>query len=293
MQEFAPAKVNLFLHVGWLGPDGYHPLSSLAVFADVGDDLRAEAAERFSFRVEGEFAEGLGGEDNLVVRAVDALCATVGAGRPKLALTLVKRLPPASGLGGGTSDGAAALRLLRREVFPQVSEAQLEAAALTLGSDGPACLRARPVLMSGRGERLASPPLLPPLPAVLVNPRAECSTAAVYRAFDEGMPSDACMPTPPSGVSAGGLADWLAAETRNDLEAAAARVQPAALSATEALAATPGARLARISGSGATAFALFATPGEARSTAARLQVERHGWWTRACSLEGSAVITNP
>lgn len=280
-QAFAPAKVNLYLHVGAADGQGFHPLASLAAFADVGDRLTAEPAQRFSYRVEGPFADGLGGEDDLVLRAVDAL----GRGRPPLALRLWKALPLASGLGGGTGDGAAALRLLRATVWPDLTEDALEAAARTLGSDGPACLAARTLVMEGCGERLSAGPTLPPLPAVLVNPGVACPTGAVYRAYDAGeRVRTAERVDPPALRTPGEVAGWLAGETRNDLQAAAAVVQPAVAEVLAALEGAAEARLARMSGSGATCFALCGDAAAAERLAARLVAERPGWWVRACRL---------
>lgn len=292
-QALASAKVNLFLHVGPVDSQGYHPLSSLMVFADVGDRLRLKPGAPGSgleLEVEGEFAEALAGTapgDNLVLRGVRALLARVGRSEPDLRLVLDKALPVAAGLGGGSSDGAAALRLVRDAVAPEVDEAGLEAAAAVLGSDGPACLRARPVLGTGRGEVLAEAPSLPPLHAVLVNPRTPCPTGAVYRAYDAaGAPGSAAPPRLDAPLrDARDVADLLHA-SRNDLEAPAAALVPAVAGGLAELRVRPQALAARLSGSGATAFALCSDADAALALASDLAAARPLWWVRACRLGG-------
>jgi 4-diphosphocytidyl-2-C-methyl-D-erythritol kinase len=287
-RALAPAKVNLFLHVGALAPDGYHPLSSLMVFADVGDVLTLEPAAETAFVVEGAFASALAGEDpagNLAWRAGQALLARAGASPPPFRLRLDKRLPVAAGLGGGSSDAGAALKLVRDAFAPQVDDALLEAIALELGADGPACLHARSVLAEGRGERLSPPPRLPPLPAVLVNPGVACSTGAVYRAYDRAPVADGARP-PPLAEGFGDPTALIAAlaQTRNDLEPPALTVAPAIADVLAELRAAPQAGLARLSGSGATCFALCADDRAARELAEVLQAKRPQWWVRACRL---------
>lgn len=280
----APAKVNLFLHVGRPDAEGFHPIASLAVFADIGDALRAQQADSFSVRAAGEFADGVPeNEDNLVARAVRAMFAPEPP--PPWAVTIDKILPVAAGLGGGSSDAAALVRALaeRRSLTPEA----LARAAAAIGSDGAACLAARPVLMHGRGERLAPAPRLPTLHAVLLNPRAPCPTGAVYQAFDARGAGEADMPAFPTGgfPDAGALIHWLAEHTRNDLEAPAVGVQPAAGEALALLHESGGAGLVRMSGSGATAFALFETAGAAEEAAVELHRSRPDWWTRPCRFE--------
>ena len=277
---FAPAKVNLFLHVGAAEGDGFHPLVSLAAFADVGDRLTARPAPAFSLTVEGPFASALDDGVNLIERAADAWSG--GGEPPRLAITLDKRLPIAAGLGGGTSDGAAALRLFA-EAEGVTDAARLAAAAARLGSDGPACLEARPVLMTGRGERL-TPVRLPELFAVLANPGLPCPTGAVYAAFDELAGAGQLEAPQFEGLDAPSVLDRLAEESRNDLEPAALAVQPAVGRVLARLAALPEARLTRMSGSGATCCALTRDLAAARVGAARLAAEEPSWWVRACRL---------
>lgn len=282
---FAPAKVNLFLHVGPVDSDGYHPLGSLAAFADVGDRLTARRQPGLSLAVRGDFAEGLANEgDNLVLRALRAL------GVDDLALTLDKGLPIAAGLGGGSADAGAALRLARALLDLPHDDAALEAVAATVGADGPMCLRARPAWAEGRGDVLTDEPRLPPLPCVLVNPGVPSPTGAVYRAYDAA-PRTADRPAPPADWSVAGVIDWLA-EQRNDLEAPAVALNPLIGETIRAVAAS-GVDLARMSGSGATVFGLCATPEAAHAAAARLSEDRPDWWVRACTLGAPDVAPRP
>lgn len=282
--RLAPAKVNLFLHVGPLEADGYHPLTSLVVFADVGDHLTVEPAERLSLAVTGPFAGALAdGGDNLVLRAVRALGAAAGIGDPGLAITLDKQLPVAAGLGGGSSDAGAALKLARdRLALPFDDEALAEIAA-GLGADGPMCLHACAAWAEGRGDVLSFERELPLLPALLVNPGVPSSTGAVYRAFDAEGSGGADRPAPPAAWNAVSVIDWLAVQ-RNDLQAPAVTLAPAIGEALAATAALPGLRLTRMSGSGATVFALFDTIAAARVAGGTLTALYPNWWVRPTVL---------
>lgn len=272
LSALAPAKVNLFLHVGPVDAEGYHPLCSLVAFADVGDRVTARRAEGLSLAVEGPFSTGLDGEgDNLVLRALRALKA-----EPGLSLTLEKRLPIAAGLGGGSSDAGAALRLAGR-LLDGTSDDDLIAAALTVGADGPMCLNPVSAWAEGRGERLTAEPCLPPLHAVLVNPRAPSSTGAVYRAYDAGPVGGADRPPAPVDWSPATVIDWLGRQ-RNDLEAPALSLQPAIGPVLDAMRRASGVGLARMSGSGATVFGLFADPAAADEAASRLSMDHGDWW---------------
>jgi 4-diphosphocytidyl-2-C-methyl-D-erythritol kinase len=279
----APAKINLFLHVGAPDAGGYHPLSSLMVFADVGDDLRAAPAARFDLAIEGPFGPGLPADpSNLVWRAAAALAGDRPL--PATRLVLDKQLPIASGLGGGSSDAGAALRLLRETPGLWVDDERLEAIAASLGADGAACLWARPVLAQGRGERLSAAPPLPPTWAVLANAGAPVSTPVVYRALDaSGGFGDIAPPAFPAFRDAAALATWLA-DQRNDLEALAIATEPLVGEVLAALAAGPSTLLARVSGSGGTCFALCASAKDAARLAADLAEVHPDWWVQACRL---------
>ncbi len=282
----APAKVNLFLHVGPVAADGYHPLASLVAFADLGDRLTVTPARRLSLAVTGPFATGLTGQaDNLVLRAVRALGHAAGTGDPPLSIMLDKQLPVAAGLGGGSADAGAALKLARDVLDLPFDDAALAGIARVVGADGPMCLHARSGWATGHGERLAFAPDLPPLPALLVNPGVPSPTGAVYGAYDAGPTAMADSPAPPPDWSRATVIDWLASQ-RNDLQPAAAALQPAIGDALTAVAHLPGARLTRMSGSGATVFALFDTRDAADAAGRELLLRHPDWWVRATTLGG-------
>jgi len=284
----APAKVNLFLHVGAPDATGYHPICSLMAFADVGDRLTLAEADALDLVVEGPFARELSGEgDNLVLRAARALIAEARRPVQPVGFRLDKRLPVASGLGGGSSDAGAALRLMRQELRLLVRDERLEAVAASLGADGAACLWGRPVVAEGYGERLSPAPELPVLDAVLVNPGVAVSTPAVYRRLDAdaGFGSVERPPLPDRLESAQETAAWLST-LRNDLEAPAVAVAPDVGAVLETLRGEPEALLARVSGSGGTCFAICGSDIEAEGLAERIEALAPHWWVRRCRLGG-------
>lgn len=272
--EFAPAKVNLTLHVTGRRADGYHLLDSLVVFPAIGDRLSVAPADTLSLTVEGPFAAGLEViPDNLVLRAARLLAPGRGA-----ALRLDKQLPVAAGIGGGSSDAAAALRLLAGHwdvALPPTS------ALLGLGSDVPVCMSARSTRMSGIGETV-TPAEIPGGWLVLCNPGVPLNTAAVFGRLAQE--DNAPMPPLPRLGDTAALAGFIAA-ARNDLEAPARALAPAIGTVLAALAATPGSLIARMSGSGATCFGLFATEPAARSAAAQIATAEPGWWVTAASFD--------
>ena len=283
--ELARAKVNLFLHVRGRRPDGRHTLESLAVFPEIGDVLHAEPAAARSLTLSGPFAAGLGsGEDNLVVRALEALAAETGTGQGA-ALHLDKRLPVASGIGGGSADAAAALRLAIRLWGVSPTPERLTAVALGLGADVPVCVGSRPAMMGGIGEALEAAPALPGFWIVLVNPLHALSTAAVFGALERRS-------NPPGAAAPAGFADlgalvaWLACQ-RNDLEAPARALMPVIGSVLGALRWQPACRLARMSGSGATCFGLFETESDAMAAADAIRRAEPGWWVAPAAVRAS------
>lgn len=287
LSAFAPAKVNLFLHVGGPDAEGYHPISSLMVFADVGDAVMIQPSDAPAFETSGPFGAGVPtGDDNLVLRAARAFHAKLGGPIPPYRLILDKRLPIAAGLGGGSSDAGAVLKLLRDALAPQFTDDDLEPLAASLGADGAACLRATALMAEGRGEILSPAPALPPLHAVLVNPGVPSPTDAVYRAYDAAVhPDGAQRPFLPTALeTAEEAAGWLAAATRNDLEAPAVALQPLIGEALDVLRDGPEGLLVRMSGSGATCFALCAGDIEAEGLAERIEAIRPDWWVRRCRL---------
>jgi 4-diphosphocytidyl-2-C-methyl-D-erythritol kinase len=274
LTEAAPAKVNLYLHVTGRRADRYHLLDSLVAFAEVGDLLHAEPADSLSLRVEGPFAPALAGEpDNLVLRAARALAAEAGV-TAGARLVLEKRLPVASGIGGGSADAAAALRVLCRLWRLAPPPGVLARLAASLGADVPVCLAGRTARMGGIGERLEPAPPLPPCGVLLVNPGIAVATAEVFRVRRGAWSEPATLP--PAWDDAAGMAADLA-KLRNDLERPAVGLWPAIGDVLAALVATPGCLLARMSGSGATCFALYADAAAARQAAGRIQ--EPGWWS--------------
>lgn len=272
IEALAPAKLNLALHVTGQRADGYHLLDSLVVFAGVGDVITVDAAGALGLTVTGPEGTGLAAdEDNLVLRAARAL----GSGRGA-AITLDKRLPVASGIGGGSADAAATLRALSRLWSVAMPGRD---SVLALGADVPVCLAGKPARMRGIGERLDAAPRLPEsLAVVLANPRVALPTLDVFRALGK-------KDNPPMGVmpaafaSAAALSDWLAMQ-RNDLEAAAQRIAPEISTTLDAIGAT-GALIARMSGSGATCFGLFDDLGTAGTAADTIRKHHPGWWVAA------------
>lgn len=275
MEEIAYAKINLALHVRAREPDGYHGIETLFAFAEDGDRLRVEEADRLMLVVGGPFAEALTApQDNLVARAAEALRDLYSV-RTGAALMLDKRLPVASGIGGGSADAAAALRLLVRWWGLPYEEEHLLEIARGIGADVPACLKSETARGDGRGDRLR--PLnddLAGMPLLLVNPGVPLSTSAVFAAWD--------------GKDKGALAEGdpldAALQGRNDLEAPARSIAPEIGEALAALASAPGAVLTRMSGSGATCFALFERESD-RDLASEAIASLHPrWWRLATRL---------
>lgn len=263
--EPAFAKLNLALHVRARSGDGYHSIETVFAFCEDGDELAAEPADSLTLAITGPFSGGLDPSDNLVTRAAERLRQASGTAAGAQ-IQLTKLLPVASGIGGGSADAAAALRLLHRLWGCRIGDAQLDAIARELGADVPACLRSVAMRGSGRGDQLEPVELgLSGQPVLLVNPRVELATGEVFAAWD--------------GVDRGPLADWRMA--RNDLEEPAMRLVPQIRSVAAWLSAQEGVELVRMSGSGATCFAFFASD-EQRDRAAEA-VPRE-WWRLATRL---------
>ncbi len=270
LMERAAAKVNLFLHVTGRRADGYHLLNSLAVFAAVGDELHVGLDEGLWLELDGPFADGLRTvQDNLVMRAARTLASQRGV-PPRAFIRLVKHLPVASGVGGGSADAAATLRALAR--LWRVDEAGPDL-AVGLGADVPVCLRSRPAVMGGIGEKLSPAPVLPPCGLLLVNPGLHVATPEVFRARTGGFSLPARLPSRWPDVAA------MAADLRplgNDLERPAIGLCPGIADVLAAMRQLPACALARMSGSGATCFGLFPTPAAAADAATA--IGRPGWW---------------
>lgn len=270
--EIAYAKVNLALHVRERRADGYHELESLFVFARNGDRLTGHTTDdgHIGLTLEGPFAAGLeAGPGNLVMRAALALRDHVGEARGA-AIRLTKNLPVASGIGGGSADAAACLRLLVRLWGVAIAEAELERLALSIGSDVPACLSSVTQLVRGRGEML-EPRVISGLagrPMLLVNPGVALSTGRIFQGWDK---------VDRGPLVADGL-DQIVTDGRNDLEQAASAEAPVIAELLDRLATTKGVRLARMSGSGATCFALFDSEADRTAAALAVYADRPDWW---------------
>jgi 4-diphosphocytidyl-2-C-methyl-D-erythritol kinase len=276
---FAPAKVNLYLHVTGRRPDGYHLIDSLVAFADIGDRLTADPSSALSLELGGSEAHSLAGlgEDNLVLRAARLLAQNAGISEGA-ALRLEKNLPVAAGIGGGSSDAAAALKALCRLWRVAVGSEELRELGSRLGADVPACLYGRTVWVGGAGERLESADSLPQTGILLANPRKAAPTSAVFaaRRGPFGPPGRfAQMPR-----DAAELAQMLRPR-RNDLTVASTGHVPEIAAVLARLTALPGALLARMSGSGATCFALFTDRTAAEAARAALTMAEPHWWCAA------------
>lgn len=277
----APAKVNLTLRVLGRRADGYHELESLVAFAGVGDVLTFAPGAALTLTVSGPTAPAAGdGADNLVLKAAHALAERI-AGLTLGRFALSKRLPVAAGLGGGSADAAAALRLLAQANGMALDDPRLMQAAQATGADVPVCLDPRPRLMRGVGDVLSAPLDLPRLFAVLINPGVAVSTREVFAALNlppAAPPAQAEPPPAPSAL----LAEI--ASGRNDLERLAIELEPVIADVLSVINKLPGCRLARMSGSGATCFGLFETNAAATAAARTVRVGYPQWWVRATVL---------
>ncbi|WP_172122610.1 MULTISPECIES: 4-(cytidine 5'-diphospho)-2-C-methyl-D-erythritol kinase [unclassified Devosia] len=284
--QSAPAKVNLALHVTRRRDDGYHDLQSLVVFADLADELEAAPAASDSLAIIGPFARGLsGGDTNLVSRAVAAFRARWPEAVPRgLAMRLRKNLPVAAGIGGGSADAAAALRLLADLSATPIPVPELAELGARLGADVPACLVSAPLVARGVGEILSPLPAFPECYLVLVNPLVPVSTPEVFRRLlKKDNPAMPALPEPMTRPAQLGI--WLA-ETRNDLQAPAVELVPEIGRIIARLAAAPGCMLARMSGSGATVFGLFGSGAQAHQAAHEMRRTTPDHWIAAAPVLG-------
>lgn len=285
LREDAPAKVNLTLKVLGKRPDGFHEISSLAAFSGVYDRLYLMPGGVFSLKIEGPFAAALPGQDNLVGKAVSLFLQEFPQAQTGT-VTLDKQLPVAAGLGGGSADAAAALRLLVR-ANPGLTEPEsLKVMASRLGSDVAVCLESRAALMRGRGEEVSLLEGLPVLPVVLVNPGVELDTGEIYKAL-AAPPLDSkatAMETEwASFKTVADLAQYIAS-LGNDLQAPAMKIAPVIADMLAALAGTKGCLAAQMSGSGPTCFGIYPDRATASSAAAELAAGHVEWWIRETEL---------
>ena len=286
IREIAPAKVNLFLHVGQKRADGYHDLESLVVFADVGDELGFEDASDLTLEIKGPFAKELESEtDNLVLRAARKFAEFTQI-EPQLKVTLIKNLPVASGIGGGSSDAGAVLRGFSRRWPKRLNLPQLWNLGSVLGSDVPVSVLPGCWWMSGRGERFASVDNFPVLDAVLANAGKPVSTAAVYDALTLRHGIGAVKRPPPMTMIAE-LHSYLRS-TANDLEGPARAICPEIGLCVDSLK-RHNAVIARMSGSGGTCFGIYPDEAQARRAADMIAAEHPGWWVTATKLNRARI----
>jgi 4-diphosphocytidyl-2-C-methyl-D-erythritol kinase len=284
LAELARAKVNLTLRVVGVRADGYHDINSLVVFAHQGDRLALTPDKSLSLSVHGPYGKAAGKlRDNLVLKASHALAARIDGLRLGR-FRLDKRLPVAAGLGGGSADAAAALRLLARANKLKSDDPRLLEAARATGADVPVCLEQCPRVMRGIGEQLSEPYALPKLHAVLVNPGRGLATKDVFAAFDR-QPVSRSRAAPVARLAPGRVATSrlvsVLAEECNDLEGAAIALLPVIADVLAALRERSHCLLARMSGAGATCFGLFATAQAAATAARSLRAQHPNWWVRA------------
>lgn len=276
VRRIARAKVNLYLHVRGLRPDGYHELDSLVVFPAFGDEVELRPADTFRLVVDGPFAPALAGlppEQNLAMKAAILLLHEVD-GAPDFEIRLRKNIPLGAGLGGGSADAAAVLLLLNQRLGLGLELAELRGLGLRLGADVPACLSEEGVYFAGVGEVIEPAPALPPLHLALVWPGRGLATAEVFRASRAG----AARPRP--SFTAAGLTKFVEVlrDAANDLETAARSLLPAVGEALDALSARRDCLLARMSGSGSACFGIFPSAEAAEAAAGDVRRTRPGWW---------------
>lgn len=291
----APAKINLFLHVLDKRADGYHELDSLIAFADIGDRLEiaphagGQGVDALAFDVTGPYASAFGAQEldatphssNLVVRAAWGLAALAGR-RPDVRITLEKNLPLSSGIGGGSADAAACIRgLLQYWSIAPSRLSGLDDLLLALGADVPVCFLSASAQMRGIGEQIMPYDAFPALPALLVNPAKPCPTGAIFKML--GTAQSPTLTLPPCFDSADAFYDFLRRQN-NDLQQAAQKVVPEIGDVLKALGMADGCRLARLSGSGATCFGLFASAAAAQQAQSLIRAHHPDWWVQSCQL---------
>lgn len=291
LQESAPAKINLSLLVRGRRVDGYHEIESLVVFADIADTLTLDETQPLSLTVSGPTAQAVGSSgDNLVLRAAHELARRVPGLRTG-AFLLDKHLPVAAGIGGGSADAAAALRLLARLNSLPLHDFRMFEAARALGADVPVCLECEPRIMKGAGERLGKVLTLPRLNAVLVNPGVPVATVAVFQALglEKGTILGGKDHIEINGSVDGSTLLALVGESRNDLEPPARAVEPVVGDVLAALSRQPGCQIARMSGSGATCFGLFSGMADVFAAVRALRKEQRSWWVQPATLGGRQI----
>ena len=278
---FAPAKINLYLHITAKRDDNYHLIESLIVFANYGDKITVTPSEKFELQINGQFAPYIKpNNDNLVIKAAMLLAKASGI-KPTGNIKLTKNLPIASGIGGGSADAAAALLALRKLWDIPISNEDMSNLAIELGADVAICLHGTASIVTGIGEKINPAPILPKFWLVLVNPNLLVSTAEVFAAYKDKFSTPQPMNTQPKDLEE--LISLLS-NRGNDLTGASISIAPVIKEVIEVLEATPNTVLSRLSGSGATCFAIFRTKSDAEAAARKLARKYPKWWVRATSL---------
>ena len=276
-RAFAPAKINLSLHITGQRADGYHLIDSIVAFADVGDIVTVETGKSAGFSVSGPLAQGVPADQSNLV------CKVAHTFWPKadVHIQLDKHLPPASGIGGGSADAAACFRAMSK-LFPLPAATDVTAELLQIGADVPMCVLSAPARIGGVGGLVEPLIAFPSLPAVLVNPRVPVSTPAVFAAL-ESRANAGMGELPDDMADLACVTDWLS-QQRNDMQLAAIAQVPQIKTVLDHIASTSGCLFSRMSGSGATCFGIYPTLDSARVAARRLEAERPDWWVRPTLL---------
>ncbi len=277
---FSPAKINLYLHITGKRGDGYHELDSLVGFVDIGDELKFEPADKLSFKAEGPYGHLLKGGYNLVLKAIEAMGVGYGA---NFDITLTKNLPVAAGIGGGSSNAAAAIwALYDQGIIEDISSPELITKMAELGADIPVCLGCKTTRMQGIGEILSDVPTMPEISIVLANPNKPCSTQEVFANYGNDFTGPAT-DMPECFEDFNRLILFLTAQ-RNDLTSAAKRTVPEISNVLNQIEQQKGCVLSRLSGSGATCFGLFEHEADAEVASIELAEDNPDWWVRAGTL---------
>ncbi len=281
--ELAKAKINLTLEVLGKRRDGYHELNSLVAFANCGDSLSLKTQNMQDLIISGPFASGLEGE-NLILKAANFITSTYPDVQSGV-FSLDKRLPIASGIGGGSADAAAAIRLLSSQISGVSEELDLTAIARELGADIPVCIAQKPVMMTGIGDTLTPIGELAPLHAVLVNPGVPVSTGEIFRRLNasEVSVSDCSSIQIPSLADFDDVLDYMAHHD-NDLQAVAEGIEPAVVEVINNIQDQDGCRIARMSGSGATCFGIFENDAQTQRAVSEISRFHEGWWVQSCII---------
>ena len=291
LTDYAPAKVNLSLHIGPPKENGRHNLVSLVTFADIdaADVLSAEPASHFSLAVDGRFAQQSGpAKNNLVLKAARAMNDALDGDVAPLAFRLQKTLPCAAGIGGGSADAGAALRLIVRAHGSEIAQTMAEAVAPLLGGDVLACFHNLPGFMTDEGDTFEPILSVPRLPALLINPGIACPTGEVFKAYDEVAPSaiPEHPPLPDNRTALRAFVSWLNDNTLNSLQNPAMSMHPEIAKILGTMQGLSGVRTARMTGSGATCFALFDSMDLAEAAEDMLQRQNPDWWVQSTLLGG-------